>query len=471
MILTERCNKRALNHNAMIQVMEGQGEYSRDKSANDESKHSKVSKRISLEKLMDLKVDYAFKQLFGSEKNKEMTVIFLNAILQKTGRNLVRDISFENTELGGEYRDDKQSRLDLLVVTDADEWINIEIQFTNKYDMMKRSLYYWSKAYAHPLGKGMAYSELRPVIAINILNFSLFNETERFHSSYHLYDDESQAKLTNVMEFHFIEISKLMKDWKRDKLDPWNSVLARWLLLLGMVDHRNGKIYRDVYKELEVISMKDESLRKTFKNWEELSTTQEQRLIYDSRLKQIMDEEAFKRRMELQKQAIEQGEQKLEQGEQELEQGRQELERGKQELEQRKQELDQGKGELEQGKQELERGEQELEQGKQELDQGKQELEREKQELEQRKQAIAQEKQKVEQRKKEQQTATETEQKSKRTEQRFKEAEQKEKRAEQSTKVAIARNLLQNGMEMALVAESTGLTMAEVTDIQREAHE
>ena len=42
-------------------------------------------KRMPLDKLMDLKVDYAFKQLFGSEKNKDITVVFLNAILQKQG--------------------------------------------------------------------------------------------------------------------------------------------------------------------------------------------------------------------------------------------------------------------------------------------------------------------------------------------------------------------------------------------------
>lgn len=76
---------------------------------------------------MDLKIDYAFKQLFGNEKNKYITAVFLNAILQKTGRSRIRDISFANTELGGEYADDKQSRLDLLVLTDADEWINVEI--------------------------------------------------------------------------------------------------------------------------------------------------------------------------------------------------------------------------------------------------------------------------------------------------------------------------------------------------------
>jgi len=149
-------------------------------------------------------------------------VVFLNAILQRTDRNQIKDISFLNNEAGGEYVDDKQSKLDLLVVTNDGESINVEIQFTNKYDMIKRSIYYWSGIYRHPLKKTMGYKELSTVISINILNFSLFDETERFHTTYHLYEDAEKFKLTDVMEFHYIEMTKLIKAWKEEKLYPWN---------------------------------------------------------------------------------------------------------------------------------------------------------------------------------------------------------------------------------------------------------
>lgn len=35
-----------------------------------------VLKRIPLNRLMDLKIDFAFKQLFGQEKNKDITIVF-----------------------------------------------------------------------------------------------------------------------------------------------------------------------------------------------------------------------------------------------------------------------------------------------------------------------------------------------------------------------------------------------------------
>lgn len=271
-------------------------------------RREKLLKTIELDRLMDLKIDFAFKQLFGIEKNKAITIVFLNAILQRTDRNKIKDILFKNTEVGGEYEEDKQSRLDILAVTDAGEWINIEIQFSNQYDMVKRSVYYWAGVYRTPFKKGMAYKTLNPAIAINILNFNIFNETERFHTTYHLYEDVEGFKLTDVMELHFIEMSKLIRDWQADKLDPWNDVLARWLLMLGMVDRRNGKVYEDIFKELEGIAMKDETLHEAFENWEVLSGTEEERFAYESRLKRIFDEESALVEAELRlKEGIERG--------------------------------------------------------------------------------------------------------------------------------------------------------------------
>lgn len=117
--------------------------------------------------------------------------------------------------------------------------------------MVKRSIYYWSQLYSEQSVAGMSYSELTPTIAVNILNFNLFPNTNLFHTMYHLYEDEEKFRLDNVMEFHFIEIPKLLQHWKEDQLDPWSDVLARWLLLLGIVDGRKDKVYEDIYNELE----------------------------------------------------------------------------------------------------------------------------------------------------------------------------------------------------------------------------
>lgn len=232
-------------------------------------------------------------------KINKSQLFFLNSILQQSGREPIKDITFANIEAGGEHLDDKQSRLDVLVVTASGEKINVEIQYTDQYNMPKRSIYYWSGIYRKQLRTGMSYLELNSVISINLMHFNIFKQTDQFHTMYHLFEDREKFKLTNVMEFHFIEIPKLLEAWKEEKLDPWNNVLARWLLLLGMVDSRKNKFYTDIYHELEEIALEDKTLREAFHDWEELSMTPDQFLAYEARLKRIMDEEAAKREAEI----------------------------------------------------------------------------------------------------------------------------------------------------------------------------
>ena len=120
-----------------------------------------------------------------------------------------------------------------------------------------------------------------------------------------MYEDDEKFPLTDVMEIHFVEMTKLIRAWYNQLLDPWNDVLARWLLLLGAVDRRSNKIYDDIYRELEAIAMEDPVLLQAFQSWQELSSTKEQVLEYESRLKQLLDEEAAVREAELRVQEAE----------------------------------------------------------------------------------------------------------------------------------------------------------------------
>ena len=228
-------------------------------------------------------------------EDKHITIVFLNAILQRTGRNTIKEVMFANQEVGGEYKEDKQSRLDIVVKTQAGELINVEMQLSNQHDMFKRTLFYWSRLYTGQLQKGNGYHTLLPTITINICDFTLFDETAYYHSTYHLYEDSTLQRLKkadDVLEIHFIEMNKFLEAWHEEKLNSLDNLLARWLLLLGMVDARKQKVYDDIYKELEELAMSDENLLEAFNAWEELSQTPETIIAYQSRLKYILDEEA-----------------------------------------------------------------------------------------------------------------------------------------------------------------------------------
>ena len=77
--------------------------------------------------LMDPKNDLAFKLLFGQPRSAEMLMAFLNALLYRTGADKITAIEFANSEFAGDHKEDRGSRLDVYVRTDAGEHINIEM--------------------------------------------------------------------------------------------------------------------------------------------------------------------------------------------------------------------------------------------------------------------------------------------------------------------------------------------------------
>ena len=52
-----------------------------------------------------------------------------------------------NNDIDKESIEDKFSRLDIKAKTNKNELINIEIQIKDEHNMLKRSLYYWSKMF------------------------------------------------------------------------------------------------------------------------------------------------------------------------------------------------------------------------------------------------------------------------------------------------------------------------------------
>ena len=162
-------------------------------------------------KLLNPKNDVVFQKLFGNNKNKDVLISFLNSIIIKTGNEEIIDAHVEEKKLDiSMVIDEKISILDIYVTTNTNAHINVEMQIINRYNMIKRTLFYWSKMFLKQIIKGDNYSSLNKTITINLVDFN-FLDSERFHTYYHLYEDESKNKLTDIMEIHFIELKKVQR--------------------------------------------------------------------------------------------------------------------------------------------------------------------------------------------------------------------------------------------------------------------
>ena len=220
--------------------------------------------------LLDPKVDFVFKNIFGSPKHPRILISFLNAILKPV--NKITSVEIKGTDLEKQFIDDKYSRLDIKAETNNNEIINIEIQLKNEYNMIKRSLYYLSKMYEEQLREGEDYSKLNRTVCINILNFK-YLKTEKFHTGYRLKELETNEELTDVIEMHFIEIPKLPEESdEKDILMAWTEFLR---------DPESEKV-RSIEMSIEEIrEAKDELIR--------LSNDESQRELYEMRSKILKD--------------------------------------------------------------------------------------------------------------------------------------------------------------------------------------
>ena len=223
--------------------------------------------------LLNPKVDFVFKKIFGSEDSKSVLISFLNATLKP--KEEIVSVDLKNTDIEKEYVKDKFSRLDVKATTNKNETINIEIQLKDEHNMIQRTLYYWSKLYEEQIGEGDFYNKLNRTVCINILNFK-YLKNDRFHNVYRLKEIETDEELTDIEEIHFIEIPKLREINLKEEKD----MLKVWIEFL-----------RDPESEvIRSVEMNNEEIRRAKDKLYKLSQDEKERELYFIREKSIKDE-------------------------------------------------------------------------------------------------------------------------------------------------------------------------------------
>ncbi|WP_339802882.1 Rpn family recombination-promoting nuclease/putative transposase [Paenibacillus sp. FSL R5-0744] len=224
--------------------------------------------------LLDPCVDFVFKRIFGSENNKDVLLAFLNRIFTETGEPPLTEIILMNPYTDKDDPLDKQSIFDVYAKTSEGKLIDIEMQLFNKYDIEKRTLFYWSKRYASQLSEGDKYPELKKCVTINILNYS-FLKNEQYHNVFHLREDRTGISLIDDIEVHFLELPKL-----DEHSVPSEGGLINWLLFLKGADTSHW----------EVLKMNEPGLEKAMDTLQYLSQDSEARRLYVARQKYLHDE-------------------------------------------------------------------------------------------------------------------------------------------------------------------------------------
>jgi predicted transposase/invertase (TIGR01784 family) len=165
------------------------------------------------------KDDVIFKMIFGNPKHPRILIHFLNCVIK--GKSPIEEVSIAQNELTPEYIGQKGTRLDISAKTKDKEIINIEIQRRDEGNMTARSLFYWSKLFSAQLEVSEDYNNLKRTISIIILDFDLFKTDTRYWRKNYILDVESNEKLTDLLEIHFLELNKMREIKEESPLTFW----------------------------------------------------------------------------------------------------------------------------------------------------------------------------------------------------------------------------------------------------------
>ena len=187
--------------------------------------------------------DFIFKKVFGKKGNESILKNLLEAILKIKIEKI--EVQAE-IELERELIDDKVGKLDIIAIVDENKIIDIEMQMQNQCNMAERTLYYWSGLYYTGLQKNENYKINKRAITINIMNFDMFKEGP-YHEKVELRREYKNILLTDKLEIHFIQLTKFMKEAKKEE----NKELWNWLTFICDKNEKEVKKAMEENKEIK----------------------------------------------------------------------------------------------------------------------------------------------------------------------------------------------------------------------------
>lgn len=207
------------------------------------------------DKLLELKNDLVFQELFGKQKNSKITAHLLSLILGKEIHEVDLDA---NKRMSGNSPDSKTCRLDIRAKFNNGEDCNIELQVLPYEYMAERMLNYWAVMYGNKISRGQNYQVLKPSISILIANYKLkqLEDIEKYHTIWNLREQNNyNCILTKNIEMHILEIPKIKN------AEILKDELARWLKFIENPGNKevekfmfNNKFLKQAKEELAYLS-------------------------------------------------------------------------------------------------------------------------------------------------------------------------------------------------------------------------
>ena len=239
-----------------------------------------------LNKFLNPKNDSAFKRIFGSEKNKDILIHFLNDMLGRN-TNPVEEITFLPTVQDPETAALRSSTVDVMCKdTEGNQFI-IEMQVDGKPGFEKRAQYYAAKAYVRQSQKGVQYPDFKEIIFLAITDFTLFPDKAAYFSHHIILDKETNEHNLKDFSFTFLELPKFKK-----KKEALKTMVEKWAYFFKKAEDTT-------LQDLPLIVGSDTIIQRAFEQLDQHSWTDAELRYYDSvEMKQMDDQVLLKKVIE-----------------------------------------------------------------------------------------------------------------------------------------------------------------------------
>jgi len=234
---------------------------------------------MALSKFLDPKYDLPFKRVFGTEKNKNILIHFLNDILGFTGVNTIQEVKFLSTIMDPEIASDKQSIVDVLCKDSHGNRYIAEMQLARDKGFEKRAQLYAAKAYSRQSGN---YIDFKKVFFIAISNSILFPTEVEYISTHNIRDIKTNGHYLKDFQFVFIELPKFTKN----RVEQLESTVERWCFFFRYAEDTTDADLKDIAEKSPIIKLAYDELDKF--SWEE-----EDLAAYEERVLSVQKEAAI----------------------------------------------------------------------------------------------------------------------------------------------------------------------------------
>ena len=230
-----------------------------------------------LSKFLDPKNDYAFRKIFGTEKNKDILIHFLNDMLTLREGNPIEDVTFLKTVQDPEIAARKTSIVDILCKDTKGNLFIVEMQVAKTRGFEKRAQYYAAKAYISQMRVKEEYYNLKEVIFLAIADFVMFPEKSAYKSDHVILDKETNEQDLKDFSFTFVELPKF-----DTSIENLHTMTERWCYFFKHADETTEE-------QFTVLSDTDPALKHAYEELNRFSWSEEELLTYDQEMKREYD--------------------------------------------------------------------------------------------------------------------------------------------------------------------------------------